>query len=382
MFSVALKMLFADPVKYIGLIFGVAFSTLLITQQGGIFAGVIARTSSLITDAQEADIWVMDPAVAYIDSVKPLRDVDLLRVKGVVGVSWAVPFYKAIAPLKTFDGVVESTLLLGIDDYSLIGAPQTFLLGALENLRTPNAIAIDRAGYLKLFPGKPMELGGELELNDRRAFIAAIVEASAPFATTPVIYTRYSQALLYLPQGRNQMSFILARSRNGNAPDDVARAISAQTGLKALSSDNFASLTQRYYMINTAIPVNFGIVISLGILVGVAVVGLTFYMFVFENLQQYATLKAIGITDRLLVAMVLTQAAAVGLMGYGIGVGSAAAFFRLAARSIIEFRGLYLSWWIPVLSFVPMFAIVVLSVLLSLRAILRSDPAAIFRGQA
>lgn len=375
-------MLLGDPVKYIGLIFGVAFSTLLITQQAGIFAGVIARTSSLITDAQEPDIWVMDPAVSYIDSVKPLRDADLLRVKSVPGVSWAVPFYKAIAPLRTLDGLVESTLLLGVDDYSLIGVPQTFIVGRLENLRDPDAVAVDRAGFLKLFPGSPLELGRELELNDRRAVIAAIIEASAPFATTPVIYTRYSQALQYLPQGRNQMSFILARAGGGESPTRVAEAISRRTSLKALSADDFASLTQRYYMIYTAIPVNFGIVISLGVLVGVAVVGLTFYMFVFENLLEYATLKAIGVTNGLLTAMVLVQASVVGLMGYGIGVGAAAAFFRIAASSIIEFRGLYLSWWIPILSFLPMLAIVVLSVLFSLRGILRADPAAVFRGQA
>lgn len=375
-------MLLGDPVKYIGLIFGVAFSTLLITQQAGIFTGVIARTSSLITDAQEPDIWVMDPAVSYIDSVKPLRDADLLRVKSVLGVSWAVPFYKAIAPLRTLDGLVESTLLLGVDDYSLIGVPQTFIAGRLDNLRDPDAIAIDRAGYLKLFPGRPLELGRELELNDRRAVVAAIIEASAPFATTPVIYARYSQALQYLPQGRNQMSFILARAQAGESPARVAEAISRTTSLKALSADDFASLTQRYYMINTAIPVNFGIVISLGVLVGVAVVGLTFYMFVFENLLEYATLKAIGLTNGLLTAMVLMQASVVGIMGYGIGIGAAAVFFRVAASSIIEFRGLYLSWWIPILSFLPMLAIVVLSVLFSLRGILRADPAAVFRGQA
>lgn len=111
MLYIALKMLLGDPTKFVGLVFGVAFSTLLITQQAGIFTGVIARTSSLITDAQEANIWVMDPAVAYVDSVRPLRDIDLFRVKSISGVAWAVPFYKAVAPLRTLDGTVESTLL-------------------------------------------------------------------------------------------------------------------------------------------------------------------------------------------------------------------------------------------------------------------------------
>jgi putative ABC transport system permease protein len=382
MLYIALKMLLGDPTKFVGLVFGVAFSTLLITQQAGIFAGVIARTSSLITDAQEANIWVMDPAVAYVDSARPLRDIDLFRVKSVSGVAWAVPFYKAVAPLRTLNGTVESTLLLGVDDYSLIGVPQRFILGRLDNLRIPNGVAIDRAGYLKVFPGQPLRLQGELELNDHRATIVAIIEASAPFATTPVIYTRYSQAMLYLPQGRNQISYILARAQPDKSPDEIAHDISAQTGLKALSSEAFASLTQGYYMINTAIPVNFGVVILLGVLVGVAVVGLTFHMFVFENIQHYATLKAIGITDRLLLVMVLVQASVVGGAGYGIGIGAAAAFFKFAATSIIEFRGLYLSWWIPLLSLATILVIVAASILVSLRRVMRADPAAVFRNGA
>lgn len=382
MLYIALKMLLGDPTKFVGLVFGVAFSTLLITQQAGIFTGVIARTSSLITDAQEANIWVMDPAVAYVDSVRPLRDIDLFRVKSISGVAWAVPFYKAVAPLRTLDGTVESTLLLGVDDYSLVGVPQKFILGRLDNLRIPNGVAIDRAGYLKLFPGQPLHLGGELELNDHRATIVAIIEASAPFATTPVIYTRYSQAMLYLPQGRNQISYLLARTQPNQSPDEVAQAISRQTGLKALSSEAFASLTQGYYMINTAIPVNFGVVILLGVLVGVAVVGLTFHMFVFENIQHYATLKAIGITDHLLLVMVLLQASVVGVAGYGIGIGAAAAFFKFAATSIIEFRGLYLSWWIPLLSLATILVIVAASIFVSLRRVMRADPATVFRNGA
>src|SRR5205085_8012751 len=86
---IALKMLTGDRSKYLGLIFGVSFATLLMAQQISIFAGIMRRTASQILDVRDADIWVMDDKVRYIDEVPGLPDTDLQRVRGVPGVAWA-----------------------------------------------------------------------------------------------------------------------------------------------------------------------------------------------------------------------------------------------------------------------------------------------------
>ena len=44
----AWKMLTGDRTKYFGIVFGVAFGTLLIAQQASIFVGLMRRTSSQI----------------------------------------------------------------------------------------------------------------------------------------------------------------------------------------------------------------------------------------------------------------------------------------------------------------------------------------------
>src|SRR5436853_633576 len=64
---IALKMLLGDRAKYIGIIMGLTFASLLITQQLGIFVGIMARTYGFITDAGLADIWVMDAKVQFND---------------------------------------------------------------------------------------------------------------------------------------------------------------------------------------------------------------------------------------------------------------------------------------------------------------------------
>ena len=64
------------------------------TQQISIFMGIMTRTANQILDVRDAEIWVMDNKVRFIDEVPALPDTDLLRVRGVSGVEWAVRMYK------------------------------------------------------------------------------------------------------------------------------------------------------------------------------------------------------------------------------------------------------------------------------------------------
>src|SRR3954468_5645337 len=79
---IALKMLTGDRAKYFGIVFGVTFAALLMTQQSSIFWGLMTNTTSQILDLEGADIRVRAPNVLLVDDVKPLSDDDLYRVRG------------------------------------------------------------------------------------------------------------------------------------------------------------------------------------------------------------------------------------------------------------------------------------------------------------
>ncbi|MBI4752455.1 MAG: ABC transporter permease [Acidobacteria bacterium] len=155
---VALKMLTGDRAKFLGLIFAIAFSTFLMSHQSSIFWGLMRRTVSQIRDVADADIWVMDRETQYIDEVKTLTENDLLRVRGVVGVEWAVRLFKSNSRARAEDGKFRNVILMGLDDATLVGAPRQMLVGSLENLRKPDSIIIDRAGFLYFFPGQALTL--------------------------------------------------------------------------------------------------------------------------------------------------------------------------------------------------------------------------------
>ena len=78
MLSVALKMLMGDRAKYLGLLFGITFTSFLVTFAASYFCGFMTRGFALIAENGETDVWIMDPAVA---SVELLGDTKFLHVR-------------------------------------------------------------------------------------------------------------------------------------------------------------------------------------------------------------------------------------------------------------------------------------------------------------
>ncbi len=375
---VALRMLTGDRAKYLGLIFALAFSTFLLENQTSIFAGIMRRTGSQILDVTDAEVWVMDPATQYFEETKALKDTDLHRIRGVQGLDYAVRLFKGQPIARTARGNFSAAIVLGLDDVTLVGAPPRMVLGSVERLREPNSVILDRAGFHLLFPGEAPDLGRTLEMNDHLVRIVGISEAGAPFASFPVVHARYSEAVDFVGPERSQMSFVLARPK-GISPEELTRRITDATGLKARTTDEFRWDCIRYYLKNTGIPVNFSITIAIALIVGLVVSGQTFYLFTVENLKQFGALKAIGVTNRRLLGMILLQAITVGFIGYAMGTGIAAVFFEYFGTKIAT-RGLILMWETVVGVGVLMALVVVAASLLSIRRVLVLEPAAVFRG--
>jgi putative ABC transport system permease protein len=376
---VALKMLTGDRAKYLGLIFAIAFSSFLIAHQSSIFGGIMDRTRSQIKDITDADVWVMDRHTQYFDEINALTDNDLYRIRSVSGVKWAVPLFKGQPRAKAPDGKFRVVILLGLDDATLVGAPRKMILGAAEDLRQPDAAIIDEAGYRFFFPNQPLQLGKILEMNDHRARLVGICDASAPFTTFPVLFTRYSQALRFVGRERNLLSFVLVKPEPNVPIAELIKRIARATGLKAMSSEQFGWATIMYFIRNTGIPVNFGMTVMIALIVGTVVAGQTFYIFTLENLKQFGALKAIGITDRRIVGMILLQALVVGGIGYALGMGMAATFFAIFVHRMAT-RGIILLPEVMIGTAVIVIFIVVVASLMSIRKVLVLEPAVVFRG--
>ncbi|MGE3538945.1 MAG: ABC transporter permease [Candidatus Tectimicrobiota bacterium] len=382
--TIALKMLLGDRAKYLGIIMGLTFASLLITQQLSIFVGLMARTYGFVMDAGLADIWVMDPKVQFIDDIKPLQETQLLRVRGVAGVQWAVPLYKGLLKARQSDGTFQTVNVIGLDDTTLIGGPPVMVEGHLADLRRSDSVIVDVHGAADKLARRnpdgsyvPLRPGDVLELNDHRAVVVGLCRVSRTFQSQPVIYTTYSRATTFAPRERKRLSFVLVKAQAGVDLEALRARIQQSTGLAAYSRDGFADMTVQYFMKYTGIPINFGIAVTLGFIVGTAIAGQTFYNFTLDNLRHFGALKAMGTSTGQLLRMILLQAALVGSIGYGLGVGLASLFGYLLRDTELAFL---MPWQLLVLSAAAVLLICLGSAFLSMHRVVRLEPAIVFKG--
>lgn len=384
--GVALKMLFGDRAKYVGIVMGLTFAALLMTQQASIFVGLMARTFGFISDTGLADVWVMDPRVQFIDDLKAMEDMELYRVRSVEGVQWAMPLYKGLLKARIRDGAYQTCNVVGLDDTTLVGGPPVMLEGRLEDLRRADGVIVDVEGArdklakAPLVPGgppEPLRVGDSFEINEKRAIVVGISQGTRTFLSQPTVYTTFSRATNYAPRERKLMSFVLVKARAGEDIDALCDRITESTGLLAIRRDEFKKRTVIYFLRNTGIPINFGITVVLGFVVGTAIAGQTFFNFTQDNIRHFGTLKAMGATNFTLLRMITLQAIVVGVIGYGLGVGLAALFGWATKGGNAAFL---LLWQTLALTAGAVTVICFLSAAISMIKVIRLEPAIVFKG--
>lgn len=379
MYHIALKMLLGDRAKYVMLVGGLTFASLLMTQQCAVFFGLLSWTTSHMRNMR-ASIWIVDPKVEQINEIKPMRDTDVNRVRTCSGVEFAMPLYTGVIQARMPDGSFKPVEMIGLDSTTLVGRPPVVLSGKLADLRRPNTVMIDELAVERLSVGRPgkLAIGDTFEINDREARVIGICKTDRHFFGYPYVFTTYEEALQFAPKTRKMLSMVLAEPKKGWSAAQTARAIERETKLKAYTEAEFNQATVKWFFKNTGIPASFGTTIILGFLVGIAVAGQTFYSFVLENLRHLGALKAMGASNGLIARMLLAQAFTVGIVGYGIGVGLTALFgFAVLKTGQPPFL---LPYQLPLFTLVVILFICAFAALLGIRKIYKLEPAVVFRG--
>ena len=396
MYRLALNMLFGDRAKLAMLLCGLAFSALLMAQQTSVFFGIMSWTYTPVHNIR-ATIWVSDPMVEQANDAKPMRDTELGRVRSVDGVAWAAPLHMSILQARMTDGNFKLITMVGIDADTFAGAPAELSQGHIEELRLPNTVIIDEWGAQLMGKtvvgpnGKPtvvpLKPGDTFEINDVEARIVGICKVRRAFTGGPFVYTTYDRAKTYNLQARRTLSFMLVEPRPGVSPSVLCDRIEQATELKAWTTDtviwswsdrSIARNTFWWFWKNTGIPFSFGTAVALGLFVGIAISGQTFYSFVLENLKYFAAIKAMGAGMTTIARMLLVQAFTAGLIGFGLGAGMAQAIGRVMIEKgmppFVMFPQILWSTLVLVLG------ISLVSAIIGIIKVSRVDAASVFRG--
>lgn len=377
MISTALKMLIGNRASCIGTIFGIFLATLLISQQSAIFLGLVARSYRFLTDIPAPDIWVMDPATESEDKLRSMPLSYLNVVRGSPGVEWAVPLNSTIIPVVTLSGGFDNCLLYGIDDATLIGAPTQMIEGSVRDLRREGAVIVDvfsannALATVKSDGTKvPLKLGDILEINSRRAVVVGICQVTQGFYPQPIMFTSFSQFSSYNPGFVNRVGFILTKTKPGANIDEVVKTISSYPNILALTRDQFKSRVTTFFL-KTGILINFGLSVALGIIIGFSIAGQIFYVMTLENIMYYALIKSIGGTERMILKMIVTQAAVVGFIGYSLGIGATLLWGMAIKNTTLAFL---FPWQLLLFTAFIVFIICVFTATLSIQKVFRTDP--------
>jgi putative ABC transport system permease protein len=393
MIRIALAMLLGDRVKYAGVVFGIALASFLITQLLSLFFGMMTRTYAMIGDMGQADLWVTDPAVEYVDEITAMPDTALQRVRSVEGVAWAVPVYSGTLRVRLEGGRFRAVQLIGLDDATLMGGPPVMLAGSLDDLRAVDAVIIDKDAVNDLLsmpvepvaPGelqlagerRAMRVGDEFVINDHRVVVKGIAQVTPRFLRRPTIYTTYSRAASIAPRERHRLSFVLVGVTSGKGLSEVASRIERSTGFRVRTSRQFKDDTVMYFLRNTHVVPQMGLMVMLGTVVGIAISGQLLYLFTVDNLRHYAALRAMGLGELRLLGMIAVQALFCGIVGYGIGVGVCCLAGGLLQNVQLPFL---LLWQSLVAVGAVVLVICIVGATAAMRKVLRTEPALVFQA--
>jgi putative ABC transport system permease protein len=397
MLRVALKMLLGDRAKYSGLLFGITFTSFLVTFAGSYFSGFMTRGFALVAENPATDVWVMDAAVESVEQTANIPLSALDRVRSIEGVLSAVPLALGTAEVRFPNGRFQPFQVIGVDDATLSGVPALKDGVSPAVLRAPDAVIVDPGGTSGKLetpllesdqwpyggphlaaPTRPLANGDELLVNDHRVVVRALSDALPRFPPRPLLYMSFSNAVRVLLPDRHRLTFVLATAAPGVDRHELATRIEARTGLKARTSADFKADTVRWFLINSEDVGDIGAMLVLAMSVGFGVTGVMLYMFTNENLKQYAVLKAMGATSRLLLAMVFVQAGLCALLGTGLGLGLCSIVGLVASDAGYPFR---MMWFTPLMGGMMVVLVSVVAAAISARPVLKLEPAVVFAGR-
>jgi putative ABC transport system permease protein len=314
----AIKTLLADRGKLITALVGVGFCVILVNIQGGLFLGLIHK-STMLVDHGEADIWVGHKEMHCVDLSMEIPRDWAHRLLAVPGVRTADPYQAGYAGMSLPNGSFEGVAVIGVDRQKLIGGNWRFAAGGPDDLRTLDGVIVDEYEDSKL---QAPQIGEVREIGGHRTRIVAKSRGVTNFLIAPYVFTTFDRAGRILGRSSSMCSYLLVTVEPGADPDAVCRLIHARAPqLDAFTREEFSRRTAAFWLTRTGMGISFGLATLLGLGVGLVTVAQTLHALALDRLDEYTTLRALGADDSQLAGLLVAQSSAIGVAGCALGLG-------------------------------------------------------------
>ena len=350
---------------------GVAFAVFLMVFQASLLVGFIQAAGHVIRSI-DGSVWIVPRGVPCFDfsARVPRRFADLARqtprVDDVIAV--AAGFTTLIRP----DGARRAVLLVGAEPRagSVFPFPRT-----LDAVQPPDGLSVDASNAALLGAGSPPT---RVEVGGLRAIVVRHVDGFGSFLGSPYVFAAYRDAHRMLSFGPEETSFLVVRTGR----DADARLVASELQRRVpeadvLTRDDFASRSANFWLIQTGAGGAILVAALLGFVIGLVITSQTMYASTMEQLDEFATLKAIGAGNATLARLVLYQSTLVGVSGAAIGVLLPGPLVAIARGYLVAW--IVTPWWLR--AGAPLAGVVMcaLGSLASIRRVLGVDPMTVLR---
>ena len=362
---------------------GVAFAVVLIFMQLG-FLGALEHTATVVYSAVDFDILLRSPDYLHISDTRTFSKNRLATAAATEGVESALPFY--VQPTlwqSPNDGTKRGILVLGVrptDDVFTL--PE--ISSQTERLVAAEFLLIDRASRKEFGPiDKQMfgdhDVGRDASLTDSPVRIVGHFHLGGGLANDGTVLMSDRGFAKVMPgRSTDDVSLGLIKLAPGTDVRAAAERLKRELpgDVEVLTRQEAIDFELNRWVNETSLGLIFRLGVGLSMFVGAAIVYQVLSTDVANHLAEYATLKAMGYTDRYLAGVVMMQAVTLAVVGFVPSLVAAVllyAFTSVAANIPIEMN-------LTRIVVVLLLAVAMCSVsgLAALRKIRTADPADLF----
>jgi putative ABC transport system permease protein len=362
-----------DRMRFFVTIIGIAFAVFLMVFEGSLLTGFL-RAASKGIDTTDSDIWITARGVDCFEFAttlpKRFREI-AMGVQGVESVNRMVVGYAA---WKKPSGRSQLVLLIGAE----AGVGRRFPIPRFQQSNDaviPEALLVDQSNLDTLeVSTTPLDL----EVNNSRAKAVNVISEFSSFFGAPYVFTDYKDAVRYLRLENEETFYLIVRVSNGFNVEKVKQDLRLQLPeADVWTRQEFSQRAQLFWVIKTGAGGALLTSAFLGFLVGLVIVSQNIYATTMENIEEFATLKAIGASRAYIRRVVLIQALVSGLVGSLLGL-TAVYPASQGIRGMIAW--IYTPWWLPVAMIGMGLVMCALASIISIRKALSVEPAKVFRA--
>jgi putative ABC transport system permease protein len=373
--------LWHKPTRLAVAVAGIAFAVLLVMMQLG-FRSALFESTLRFHERFDYDIALFSRDSVFIVRPAPFSIRRLYGAMGFAQVESVSPVYIFPAVWKNpWNNERRGINAVGLDpEREVLNTPG--FAEARVLLRQQDVVLFDAASRPEFGAVRESFLSGEsiaTEVNDRSVQVVGLVEIGPSFGIDGTVITSVDNWLRLFPdRPRNQIELGLIKLNAGadaNTVRDQMRA-ALPGDVLVMTKKDFVARETAYW--NSATPI--GYVFAFGAIMGIVVGAIIVYQILFadvsEHLREYATLRALGYSNRFVSGIVIQEALILAILGYLPGVAAAWGLYRSAAAATR--LPLYLTGDRAVTVFLLTLAMCALSGFMALRRVRKLDPAEVF----